>query len=139
VIGDAPPPEKRRLARFLALGVLGAGGLAALALTLGAWAYHHRRYTLHDGRLGRLVEQKPRLREVTQALLDEPGNRTIDLPPSEDALRALAAEWSAAGADEVVAKKRRWPTLRIFGVGDMVYFLYFDDGGVLREYVLLGG
>jgi hypothetical protein len=136
VIGDVLRVEKRPLALAMVLGVLAAGGLAALALALGSWAYHHRRFTLHDGRLQRLVEQTPPLDAVTEALLKEPGNRAIPVPASDAALRALAAEWSAARADEVLAKKRRWPTIRIFGAGEMVYFLYFDDGGLLRDYVL---
>jgi len=36
-----------------------------------------------------------------------------------------------------VAKRRQWKELRIFGVRDMVYFLYFDDEGKLQDYVLL--
>lgn len=136
MIGDVLRVEKRPLALALGIGVLAAGGLAALALTLGAWAYQHRRFTLHDGRLKRLVEQKPRLDAVTEALLKEPGNQAIPVPASDAALRTLAAGWSAARADEVVAKKQQWRTVRIFGAGDMVYVLYFDDGGVLRDYVL---
>ena len=36
-----------------------------------------------------------------------------------------------------MAKRRRWKELRIFGVRDVAYFLYFDDEDRLRDYVLL--
>ena len=36
-----------------------------------------------------------------------------------------------------MAKRHRWRTLRIFGVRDVAYFLYFDDEDKLRDYVLL--
>ncbi len=136
MIGVSIRTERRPLAWALGVGLVAAGGLAALALTLGAWAYHHRRFTLHDGRLKRLVEQKPPLDAVTEALLKEPGGRTIAVPASAGALRELAAAWSPARADEVMAKRGQWPTVRIFGAGDMVYVLFFDQGGVLRDYVL---
>jgi len=59
------------------------------------------------------------------------------VPASEADLRRFAAQWSPARSQEVVAKRQKWRDLRVFGVGDMVYFLYFDDQGVLRDYVLL--
>ena len=137
MIGDSPPRERRPLLAAAAVGVLVAAGLAALVLALGSWAYQHRQFTLHDGRLKRLVEQHPGLEAVTRGVLSEPGNRPIPMPESEQRLRDLAAQWSPARADEVMAKRRRWPTLRIFGAGEMVYFLYFDAEGRLQDYVLL--
>lgn len=118
--------------------IAGTSVLVALVFSLGGWAYQHRRLTLHDGRLRRLVEQHPSADRASRGILAEPGNWEIPVPPSDEELRRLGSQWSPARADEIVAKRRQWKSLRIFGVRDVVYFLYFDDEGKLRDYVLLG-
>jgi len=128
----------RRKALVIVAGSLGGTALlVGLVFSLGGWAYQHRRWSLHDGRLRRLVAEHPSESRVSRGVLAEPGNWPIATPVSDEDLRRLAAQWSPARADEVVAKRRRWKTLRIFGVRDVVYFLYFDDEDKLRDYVLL--
>ena len=112
--------------------------LVGLVLSLGGWAYQNRRWSLHDARLRHLVAEHPSADRASRGILAEPGNWPIATPASDDELRRLAARWSSAGADEVVARRRQWKDLRIFGVRDVVYFLYFDDDDTLRAYVLLG-
>ena len=128
----------RRKALVIAAGSVGATAvLVGLVFSLGGWAYRHRRWSLHDGRLRRLVAEHPSEDRVSRGILAEPGNWPIATPASDEELRRLAARWSPARADEVVAKRRQRKTLRIFGVHDVAYFLYFDDEGRLRDYVLL--
>jgi hypothetical protein len=128
----------RRKAFVIAAGSLvGTAVLVGLVFSLGGWAYQHRRWSLHDGRLRRLVAEHPSADRVSRGILAEAGNVSIPTPDSEAELRALAARWSRARADEVVARRRQWKELRIFAVRDTVYFLYFDDQGKLRDYVLL--
>jgi len=128
----------RRKALVIAAGSVGATAvLVGLVFSLGGWAYRHRRWSLHDGRLRRLVAEHPSEDRVSRGILAEPGNWPIATPASDEELRRLAARWSPARADEVVAKRRQGRTLRIFGVRDVAYFLYFDDEGRLRDYVLL--
>jgi hypothetical protein len=128
----------RRKAFVIAAGSLGGTAvLVGLVFSLGGWAYKHRRWSLHDERLRRLVAEHPSADRVSRGILAEPGNWAIPTPDSEAELRALTARWSPARADEVVAERRQWKELRIFGVRDMAYFLYFDDQGKLRDYVLL--
>jgi hypothetical protein len=134
MIDDAPSPERRTRMLALAGGVVAAGALVALVLTLGSWAYLHRRYTLHDRRLQRLVEQHPTAEDASRGILAEPGNRAL---PSPLDLRAWAARWPAR-AEEIVRKRERWPVLRVFDAGGLVYVLYFDAAGRLQDYVLLG-
>jgi hypothetical protein len=117
--------------------IAATAGLLALTFSLGSWAYQHRRYTLHDGRIRRLVAQQPTLTSVSQGILQEPGNASIAVPSSDEDLQRFVAQWSVARSQEIVAKRRKWGSLRAFGVGEMVYLLYFDDQGVLRDYVLL--
>jgi hypothetical protein len=128
----------RRKALVIAAGSLGGTALlVGLVFSLGGWAYQHRRWSLHDGRLRRLVAEHPSEDRVSRGVLAEPGNRPIATPASEAELRQLAAEWSPSRVDEVEAKRRKWKRVRVFGVRDVAYVLYFDDGGQLRDYVLL--
>jgi hypothetical protein len=108
----------------------------ALALSLGSWAYQHRRGSLHEGRLQRLVQAHPTSLQVAEALLAE-GAVVVESPPTEEGLRRLAGRWSARRADDVVERWRRWPEVRVFGLPDVVYFLYFDENGKLQDYVFL--
>jgi hypothetical protein len=128
----------RRKALVIVAGSLGGTAvLVGLVLSLGGWAYQNRRWSLHDGRLRRLVAEHPSEDRVSRGILAEPGNWPIATPDSEAELRRLGELWSSSRADEVVGKRRQWKRLRIFGVRDVVYFLYFDDDDRLRDYVLL--
>jgi len=128
----------RRKALVVAAGSVGVTAvLVVLVLSLGGWAYQHRRSSLHDGRLRHLVAEHPSADRASRGILAEPGNWPIATPASDEELRQLAGRWSRSRTDEVVAKRRRWKELRIFGVRDVAYFLYFDDEDRLRDYVLL--
>jgi hypothetical protein len=128
----------RRKALVIAAGSLGGTALlVGLVFSLGGWAYQHRRWSLHDGRLRRLVAEHPSEDRVSRGILAEPGNWLIATPASEAELRQLAARWSPSRVDEGVAKWRKWKRERIFGVRDVAYVLYFDDDGRLQDYVLL--
>lgn len=137
MIGETLYRRRRPPLFALGLGVVVAAGLAILVLILGAWAFAYRQLTLHDGRLKRLVELHPSVGAATRGLLAETGNRVIEVPETEAQLRQLVAQWAPARVEEVMAKKRQWPMIRVFGVGDMVYVLYFDGRGALQDYVLL--
>jgi hypothetical protein len=127
----AAPPLRRA---WIIAGALVASGLALyLALFLGAWGFDFRRISQHDGRLRRLVQQQPTLARVVQGLEDE-GSPLIDSPDGPAALEAVANRYGGAKAGEVRTKGSRWPTTRVFRAADMIYFLYFDRDGVLRDY-----
>jgi hypothetical protein len=119
-------------------GSLGATALLlGLVFSLGGWAYRHRQWSLHDGRLRRFVAEHPSAERASKGILAEPGNWAIPTPATEAELRELAARIAPARADQVVEKRRRWKDVRVFGVRDVVYFLYFDEEGKLQDYVLL--
>ena len=130
--------EDRRKAIIVIVGsVLVTGVIVALAFSLGSWAYHTRKFLIHEGRLARLLQKHPTAADVSTALLAEPGNRAIAVPRSDEELAALAGEWSRGSVEEILAKRRLAREVRIFGVGDMVYVLFFGPDGRLQSYVLL--
>jgi hypothetical protein len=127
----AEPPLRRA---WIIVGALVASGLALyMALFLGAWGFEFRRTSQHDGRLRRLVQQQPTLARVVQGLADD-GSPLIESPDGPAALEAVANRYGGAKAGEVRTKGGRWPTTRVFRAGDMIYFLYFDQDDVLRDY-----
>lgn len=133
---DAGRSDTRKVV-FVAAGSLAAtGGILALVFSLAGWAYRHRGASLHDGRLRRVVEKHPTLGQVSDGILAEPGNRALPTPASEEELRRLVAQYPRGRADQIVAKRRRWRDMRVFDAGDVVYFLYFDEAGVLQDYEL---
>jgi len=128
----------RRKVVVVAVGsLLATAGLLALVLSLGSWAYHTRQFLFHERRLARLLQERPTATDVSTALLAEPGNWTIAVPPSEEELAALTGQWSRGRVEEILAKRRMARELRIFGVRDMVYVLFFDAEGRLQAFVLL--
>jgi hypothetical protein len=133
--GASDRPDRPKQLLVAGGSLLATAALVALVFSLGSWAYQHRRDTLHDGRLRRMLEQKPSLEQVTQGLLEE-GNHALPTPRTEQELRGLFSGVSAARADDAVKKAHTWPTLRVFAARETVYILYFDDGGVLRDYAV---
>jgi hypothetical protein len=128
-----------RKAVFVVAGSLAVTGvIVAVVFSLAGWAYRHRDASLHDGRLRRAVEQHPTIGQVSEGILAEPGNRALPTPASAEELRRLLSRYPRGRADEIEAKRQRWRDLRVFEAGDVVYFLYFDEAGTLRDYELGG-
>jgi hypothetical protein len=107
-----------------------------LAFWLGAWAFDVRRFTTHDTRLRRLVQQQPSMDRVTRGLQDE-GSRLLAAPADEDERRRVVGERGKDRAPAILEKARRYPKTRVHVAGDMVYFLFYDEGDVLRDYVIV--
>ena len=106
------------------------------AFWLGAWAFDVRRFTTHSNRLRRLVEQHPSIDRVTRGLQDE-GGRLVAAPATEEELKRVIAERGKDRGPEILEKARRYPKTRVHVAGDMVYFLFYDDDDVLRDYVFV--
>lgn len=134
-----PVADRRKTLIVVVGSLLVTGGLVALVLSLGSWAYQTRRFLLHERRLARLLEQHPTAADVTTALLAEPDNRSIAAPVTEEGLATLVRQWSPAHVEDILAKRRTAREVRIFGVREMVYVLFFDAEGRLQTYVLLSG
>jgi hypothetical protein len=123
-----------------ALVIAGSVVVASLALGLafwlGAWAFDTRQWVTHDTRLRRMVEQHPSIDRATRGLEDE-GSGLVAAPTGGDELRRVVAERGKDRAPLILEKARQYPTVRVHVAGGMVYFLFYDAGEVLRDYVLV--
>lgn len=122
----------RRALVFALAGVLTLAAFV-LALLLGSAYFDARRYAAHRGRLQRLVQQQPRIEQVEAGLRDD-GSPLVQSPRGEAELKALARRWPGPRGTEILEKGRRWPATRVFHASDMMYVLYFDQDGVLRDF-----
>ncbi|HEY6554304.1 MAG TPA: hypothetical protein VI669_13185 [Vicinamibacteria bacterium] len=117
--------------------LLGSALLSALLLAFAFWmgaAYFQvRRVSTHATRLENLLKKSPTVDRVTEGLRME-GSPLLAAPVGPEALLEAAARLGREKQTEVLDKGKRWPITRIFRAGDMVYFLYFDEAGVMRDY-----
>jgi hypothetical protein len=118
----------------LASSLCASAALFGIAFWLGATYFEMRRVSTHATRLEHLLQNAPTLDQVTEGLrLEE--SPLLGAPKGEPALREAARRWGREKQAQVVAKGLRWPKTRVFRAGDMIYFLYFDEAGVLRDYL----
>jgi hypothetical protein len=126
------PPRAAILVASMAI----TAGVAYLAFLLGAWGFDTRRYGQHDARLRKLLLANPHLDQVVEAFEAE-GSPLVASTSVPRELEGVAAEKAAEKKAEVVAKGGRWPQARVFAAGDMLYFIFFDEKGVMRDYTLV--
>jgi hypothetical protein len=107
--------------------------IAAVAFYLGAWAFDTKRYSIHETRLRHLVERGALLDQVVRGLEAE-GSPLLAAPGGPGELRRVASERGRRKAPEVLDKGGRWAETRVFLAGDMVYFIYFDAAGVMKDF-----
>jgi hypothetical protein len=134
---DTPAPGVRRRLVFAAIAAGLTVVLLGLSLWLGAWAFQTRSMRLHHERLERLLEKSPRLEQVSQGIQVE-GGVLLASPAGVEELSRIAVRAGDRAAD-VLEMGARWPAVRVFQVGDAVYFLFFDGDGVMRGFVLAAG
>lgn len=105
-------------------------------LWLGAWAYDTRRMTLHDARLRKVLAQTPTADRLSRGLEGE-GSPLLGAATTEADVAKLAVAWGGRSREVVLAKAKSFSTVRAHRAGDVVYFLFFDQSGILRDYVLV--
>jgi hypothetical protein len=122
---------------FVALGSLaGTGILLVLVFSLGSWGFKHRQASLHAGRLQRLTAQHPTADQV-QAGLEMEGGRLVGQASAASELPALAARWAPSDQAVVTATGRRFPQTRVFLVGNVHYFVFFSEDGLMRDFAVI--
>jgi hypothetical protein len=104
-----------------------------LAMLLGSASFDFRRFSQHEGRLRRVLREQPTADRLTKGLQDEgtPLLATAERP--EDVERLIAAHGGKKAA-AIREKARRYGQLRVFRAADMLYFVYFDADGVMRDF-----
>ena len=108
-------------------------GALALALLLGSASCDFRRHTVHRQRMQKVLREQPTADRLTRGLADEGTVLLAVLRSSED----LGREASARGwknAAEVREKAARHAETRVYQASDMLYFVYFDADGVMRDF-----
>ena len=107
-------------------------GALTLAMVLGSASFDFRRYTVHRQRMQRVLREQPTADRLTRGLADE-GTALIAVVRSrEDVEREASARGGKKGA-EVREKAARHAETRVYQASDMLYFVYFDADGVMRD------
>jgi hypothetical protein len=107
-----------------------------IALGLGSLGFDYRRYTQHERRMRRVLEQHPTVEQLTQGLADDGSPLVADARTPAEIDRAIATH----GDDRVAAlreKARKWDRLRVYTAGDMLYFVFFDRDGIMQDFALV--
>jgi hypothetical protein len=133
----AERPGRGRATLFTVAAVAVTGAILAAALLLGAWGFNFRRHAQHEARLSRLLQRKPTLEQVDAAFQAE-GTARLAAPANADALERDATTWGRARREQILAKSRQWTTTRVYLAGDMVYFVFFDEQNILRDFACVG-
>jgi hypothetical protein len=116
-----------------------AGALAvtlaalALAMLLGSASFDYRRYAQHQGRLQKVLREHPTADRLTQGLADE-GTVLLAVAATPDALEREASARGGRKASEIREKGGRYAETRVYQTSDMLYFIYFDAAGVMRDF-----
>jgi hypothetical protein len=116
-----------------------AGALAvtlaalALAMLLGSASFDFRRYSQHQGRLQKVLREQPDADRLTRGFADE-GTVLLAVAATRDALEREASARGGRKAAEIREKGARHAETRVYQTADMLYFVYFDTAGVMRDF-----
>jgi len=113
-------------------------GALALAMVLGSASFDFRRYRDHEGRLRKVMLEAPTADRLTQGLKDE-GTALVAAPVTPEERERVAAEYGGPKRAEVRVKAARYAQMRVYHASDMIYFVYFDEGGVMRDFTCVSG
>jgi hypothetical protein len=108
-------------------------GSLTLALILGSAGFDFRRYTQHQRRLQKVMREQPTVDLLTRAFQEE-GTTLLAAPATpEEKERAIAGHGRQKTA-EIREKSARHAQTRVYQTADMLYFVYFDEKGVMRDF-----
>jgi hypothetical protein len=124
--------------RFWILAGAVAITIAALgiALLLGSASFDFRRYSQHRGRLEKVMREQPTAERLTRGLADE-GTVLLGVATTRDEVERQASARGREKGAEVREKGGRYAETRVYQTADMLYFVYFDPAGVMRDFTLV--
>ena len=112
-----------------------AGSAIVLVVSLiGCESYHRQEIEKHRGQLQVLLGRNPSVAEVDAHMRTAP-YRIVGPGDAKE----LAGMWTNPlnSPAEVENKMTKWPQTRIYLKSPMVYFIYFDNNGVMRDFSCL--
>jgi len=108
-------------------------GALALAMLLGSASFDFRRYTQHQRRLQKVMREQPTADRLTRGFADE-GTALLVVANTRGAVEREASARGRTKAAEIRGKGGRYAETRIYQTVDMLYFVYFDAAGVMRDF-----
>jgi hypothetical protein len=108
-------------------------GALTLAMWLGSASFDFRRYTVHQTRLQKVLREQPTADRLTRGLADE-GTPLLAVARTREELEKEASARGGKRAAEIRDKGARHAETRVYQAGDMLYFVYFDAAGVMRDF-----
>lgn len=127
--------NRQQAAVFGIASVVTLAGLLG-ALWLGAWAFDVRRFATHRGRLEGLLLRSPSDAQIAQAFRDE-GTRRLGRSETPASLSDLCGRFAGPQAAEIESAARPFAATEAYLAGDVVYFIHYDAGGVMRGFGLV--
>jgi hypothetical protein len=108
-------------------------GALTLAMLLGSASFDFRRYSVHQGRLQKVLREQPTADRLTRGLADE-GTALLAVARTREELEREASARGGKRAAEIREKGARHAETRVYLAGDMLYFVFFDATGVMRDF-----
>lgn len=108
-------------------------GALTLAMLLGSASFDFRRYTVHERRMQKVLREQPTADRLTRGLADE-GTMLLAVAATRDAVAREASARGGKRADEIREKGARHAETRVYQAGDMLYFVFFDTAGLMRDF-----
>jgi hypothetical protein len=108
-------------------------GALTLAMLLGSASFDFRRYTVHQRRMQKVLRELPTADRLTRGLADE-GTMLLAAARSREDVEREASARGGKKAAEVREKGARHAETRVYQAGDMLYFVFFDADGVMRDF-----
>jgi hypothetical protein len=108
-------------------------GALVIAMLLGSTSFDFRRYNQHENRMRKVLREAPTVERLTQGLAGE-GTAVVAAPVGTAQKEQVIAARGGLKTAELRAKAARYPQLRVYRAGDMLYFVFFDADGVMRDF-----
>ena len=66
------------------------------------------------------------------------GTTVLTAPGTAEAVEIAIDTHGGEAVEALREKARNWPSLRVYRTLDMIYFIFFDDEEVMRDFVCVG-
>jgi hypothetical protein len=102
-------------------------------MLLGSASFDFRRYSQHQGRLQKVMREQPTVDLLDRAFREE-GTALLAAPTTRSETQRVIAGHGGRKAAEIREKAARHAAMRVYQTADMLYFIYYDAAGVMRDF-----